>query len=260
MNPVLPSPWRSTAPLGYSKHSKRRPTYRQYLDLFNNSNAPVLQQMEESKMDQQEFHHQDSLFRNLNRNTLILTFPGVNVKHIDRTLDMCNNNLSQAINFLQTKLVETQNNIKRQLSNQSTVSHFPQSSTQIQISQSVLNTTKGITYIPTKYKDVQIVELNNNVKKFKVVKVSSATEIVPFKSNRKFVPLLPRISQKNFSAPPQVREESTSTYSPLSSASSQQSDSVTVENSRDKQQQKSLSPNQILERALTFYSPYPQDN
>ncbi|KAK4882815.1 hypothetical protein RN001_006134 [Aquatica leii] len=241
MNPVLPSPWRSTAPLGYSKHSKRRPTYRQYLDLFNNSNAPVLQQMEESKMDQQEFHHQDSLFRNLNRNTLILTFPGVNVKHIDRTLDMCNNNLSQAINFLQTKLVETQNNIKRQLSNQSTVSHFPQSSTQIQISQSVLNTTKGITYIPTKYKDVQIVELNNN-------------------SNRKFVPLLPRISQKIFSAPPQVREESTSTYSPLSSASSQQSDSITVENNRDKQQQKSLSPNQILERALTFYSPYPQDN
>ncbi|KAF5302648.1 hypothetical protein FQR65_LT08489 [Abscondita terminalis] len=246
MNPVQPSPWTSSAPLGCSSGYQRRHQHQTNSQTVKSYKILVPTETEKLRTDRQHLHS-DSLFRHLNRNTLILIFPNVSIRQIDAVLVLCNNSLSEAINILKkSSLIDRQRNNTRYI-----LPRLPQTPTNHTV-QSILGTSNEVKYIPTKYKDVQIVEINNSARpnNTMVSTVPDSTQNGPFKNYNKYVVPPPILPKDNLTPP--------STSPSLTSP--QQLDEHTVEINTDKPEQKSMSPNQILERALTFYSPYPQDN
>ncbi|XP_031334898.1 uncharacterized protein LOC116164816 isoform X2 [Photinus pyralis] len=227
-NPPLPSPWKSTPPVGYKSRQKWWLTPRTE-DKFNLDSVP----------EKQWTMREDALFFSLNLNTLILAFPYINQKVIEDTLTACGNSLSGTINVLKSK-------------NSLPARRFIQRSPVLQ-----QNKTKGaVTYIPTKYEDVQIVEINtppaangwSNASGAPKIRVANLKMLkAPPKMLPKTVyslhvqPIVPFIP---FEIPQAVNQNKSSIPSQL----------CKVEKGIQKHRHNVESdPNHVLERTLTFY-------
>ncbi|KAF5276019.1 hypothetical protein FQA39_LY00815 [Lamprigera yunnana] len=162
LNRVPPCPWKSTAPVGcnvpvmhFASHIRK--------NILQTHSA----EMQKHRSTQNpKIIPQTHLFRQLNRQTLILTFPEASAIEIDEALSTCNNNLSAAIKILQVKGAIRKKRIKHK-----------------DLNMLQMESKDSVTYIPTQYEDVQIVEPSGSAN---VLKIPTPISL-PFHSNNSVI-------------------------------------------------------------------------